>query len=400
MKFKESARILEAKQDGPNGEKIFKVVLITEGLGNLRNKNYYGPEAIESAVKAFEGKWCFLNHQDENEAQSLPERRVQDKGGFYKSLELSEDNGRKACIGELHCDLSETGRMLAEKLRSALKYKEAFPQSELEYVGLSVNGDGDSEPKTMDVGGEPMEVNYVTAITEGDSCDLVTTPARGGRSLGVIQEDMAGANSSASKEDGMKKKLQPILTLITEALKSVKGEEKTKLTEAQKALVGIVEAEGEAESVDMEAMYSKKEGESEADHMNRLKQHAEAINKLIKPEESEAEDEDGDEEPAPVKDEDKDAIESKKDAIKGLLKESGIPAESITDEKVARLAKMTYREAKAAVKEEAKLVEGIKKQLAESLDIPVASLMGGNVRAADGSGNKKAFLEAFKTEEA
>ena len=117
-RINESVRILEALPDGPNGEKIYKVVLITEGLGNLRNKNYYGPESVESAAEVYEGKRCYINHQDEAEAETLPERDIRDLAGYYKNLKVESIDGKKACIGELHCDLSESGRFLAEKIQS------------------------------------------------------------------------------------------------------------------------------------------------------------------------------------------------------------------------------------------------------------------------------------------
>ncbi|MFA5937358.1 MAG: hypothetical protein WC822_05810, partial [Candidatus Paceibacterota bacterium] len=80
-RIRESARLLEAMADGAGGEKVFKVALISEGLGNLRQKNYYGPEAIDSAREVYEGKCCYINHQDSIEEESLPERDIRDKAG-------------------------------------------------------------------------------------------------------------------------------------------------------------------------------------------------------------------------------------------------------------------------------------------------------------------------------
>ena len=385
-----SFRVLEAMKDGPNGEKIFKVILISEGPGNRRNKNFYGPEAVASSVKAFEGKWCYLNHQSADEAESLPERRVQDKAGYFKNLGLMQVKEGSACAGELHCDLSESGAMLAAKVQSALKYKESFPNNDLEYVGFSVNADGDAEPRDMtDKGGGPDD-NYVTAITEGDSCDLVTTPARGGRGLAVIKEAEAGAVTPTSQEDGMKK-LQAIFAKFVESHKDTKD---AKVKESVTALAAAFkEAEGEAaeeSEAGMDAMLAKREGESDEDHLKRLHGMAKAIQKHLPQAEEEAAA--PGEEPAPKAD-DADAQESKKDAIAGLIRESGMPKDFYTKEDLARLAGLKYAEAKREIGKDAKLAKTIR----ESMTGSVASFHRGI--AETGANNEAAFLEAARKED-
>ena len=68
-----------------------------------------------------------------------------------------------------------------------------FPGLDKEYVGLSVNANGVSEEKEINLDGENTTVNYVTQFTEAMSCDVVTLPARGGRFLALV-ESAAGAN--------------------------------------------------------------------------------------------------------------------------------------------------------------------------------------------------------------
>ena len=422
---KAGPRVLEAMKDGPDGEKVFKVILISEGPGNRRNKNYYGPEAVESSVKAFEGQWCFLNHQDSDEAESLPERTVEAKAGWYKNLGIIQVKEGSACAGELHCDLSESGAMLATKVQSALKYKESFPDNGKEYVGFSVNADGDAEPRDMtDKGGGPDD-NYVTAITEGDSCDLVTTPARGGRGLAVIKEGQSGAVTQTSQEGSMKKKLQAIFARLSESL-GLDEEDKKKLAESHKAALALVEAEGEGEADQMEAMCAKREGESDEDHLKRLHGMADAIKKVVPDpdeEDPENEDETETEEAKAVyghskviqrkdgssyktkgnplsPDERKaafahmDAAESKKDAIAGLVKESGMPEDYYTKEDLARFAKMPYIEAKREITKDAKLAKTIR----ESCTGSVASFHRGAVES-EGGNLTKAFCEAARQED-
>jgi hypothetical protein len=380
-------RVLEALPDGKDGEKVFKVILISEGPGNRRNKNFYGAEAVESSVTAFEGKWCYLNHQSADEAETLPERRIQDKAGYFKKLAVIKVAEGTACAGELHCDFSESGATLATKIQSALKYKESFPDNGLEYVGFSVNADGDAEPRDMTDRGGSSEDNYVTAITEGDSCDLVTTPARGGRAL---KESQGG-----SQEAGMKKKLLAISAVITEALKTVKGDEAKKLTEAQKSLAAIVK-EADAEPMESADAYAAKhlakhEGESDEDHAARLHALAKGIHAHLKGKPAAEADpaDDPEDEPAEPKPS-ADAVEAMKDAVLGLIRESGLPYTKLM---IAELVKKPYREAKAQIVKDSALGKSIR----ESASSPAASFHRGGFSESE-TDNEASFLEAAQGE--
>ena len=400
-----SFRVLEAMPDGPKGEKIFKVILISEGPGNRRNKNFYGPEAVESSVQAFEGQWCYLNHQDMAESDTLPERRVQDKAGYYKNLGIMQVKEGTACAGELHCDLSESGAMLAAKVQSALRYKESFPDNGKEYVGFSVNADGDAEPRDMtDKGGGPDD-NYVTAITEGDSCDLVTTPARGGRGLAVIKEGKSGAVTQTSQEEGMKKKLQAIFAKLSESL-GLDDDDKKMLAESHKAALALVEAE--AEPTEAEAWAKQGEDETDDDHMKRLHGMAKAVASHLDPDNPDGANSDDAtaEEGAirhpgvthirkdgasytskgkPLSDAEKGAMfhkmdsdESKRDAIAGLIKESGMLKDFYSKDDIKRLEGLPYLEAKREITKDAKLARTIRESRDEQ---SVASLHRGITEA-------------------
>jgi len=422
-------RVLESMPDGPKGEKIFKVILISEGPGNRRNKNFYGPEAVSSAVKSFEGKWCYLNHQDESESETLPERRVQDKAGYYKNLAIIQVKEGSACAGELHCDLTESGVMLAGKVQSALKYKESFPDNELEYVGFSVNADGSAEPRDMTAQGGSSEDNYVTEITEGDSCDLVTTPARGGRGLAVIKESKAGAGNPTSQEASMKKKLQAIFAKLAESVKSLGDEDKKK---ALTALVKEAEAECKQSEDESESWAAQKEGESDEDHMARLHGMAKAVAKHIGKTAGQGDPAaEGDPTTDPADDtDDVDAQEAKLkgghykfkgkgaadddqrkamfarmnsdesaryDGLCAFIEASGIPADTYGDAEFTHLMKMPYKEARAVVAKDAKLAEAIRKQTIKDLDLPAASFHRGISESA--SDNGAGFFAAAKKED-
>lgn len=400
MKIRESARLLEALPDGANGEKIFKVVLITVGLGNRRNMNFYGPEAIESAAKVYEGKFCYINHQDLEEAEILPERDVRDKAGYWKNLKVETIEGEQGCVGELHCDLSESGRLLAEKVQSALHYKKEFPKSDRVYCGFSVNGDGDAEKRDMEIDGVEESVNYVTGFTDdSESCDLVTTPARGGKAVAAIRE-----SETNHKENDVKKNILKLLEAasksLTESAKKLTGDAKKPFLEASKTLteaVKAVEAEGEMVSEEaVDALLARREGESEADHTARMKALGDKISGMIGSEEAEDDkpEEKPEEKPEPKQESKRmtaEELERNTLAIKSVISESGLPEGCYSDTKITELAKMPFAEAKKTIEGDAKLAASI---LRES-GVPVASLHRADKTSG---GHKAAFIESFKKE--
>jgi len=249
LKCSETMRVVrEVKSTGaktPTGysEHIIQVALISEGLGNRRNMNYYGPEAMQSAPVAFEGKSCFLDHPSESENRDIPERRVRDKCGYFKNVKLENLDGVRTAVGELHFDLSESGQQGYLKALSSLHYKDEFPGQESEYVGLSINADGEIEERRVEWQGEVLDVNYVTRFTDAFSCDIVTSPARGGRFLALV-ESAAGAKPKVKEGyamDGLKKSLEAARTALEEADKETNLELKAKkVAEAKKSFDAFI----------------------------------------------------------------------------------------------------------------------------------------------------------------
>jgi hypothetical protein len=166
-----------------------RCVIISVGLGNLRDKNYYSESAVRSAVKLFPGKQAYINHPSESEEQDRPERSVTDLAGYWLNTTLGTvkdaDTGESllACMGTLKFDLSESGRRARDLVATALDYQKRFPNAKDVYCGISINGGGVSHPAMID--GE--EVNMVTEIQEAFSADIVTKPARGGKFLALLE---------------------------------------------------------------------------------------------------------------------------------------------------------------------------------------------------------------------
>lgn len=259
----ESAAVLTSKDavvDPDNKQKLLKgpickVVLITEGLGNMRDKNYYGPEAIESGARIFEGSVMMQDHLGFIEEQDIPEGRVGKTVAYYKNCKsemVDTPEGKKLGItAEAHFDLSQEGLNAYQKAKTAVHYRDEFPATDREYVGISVNAIGESEPRIMNVNGQELEVNYVMRFAEGSrGADMVTLPARGG-SFRALVEDIYGAQPT--KEVQMKKLLEA-LEKAQASLKEAIAEKdakvrQTKTLEAQKALEVSIKAIREAKLV-------------------------------------------------------------------------------------------------------------------------------------------------------
>lgn len=396
----------------PKGPMV-KVVLISEGIGNRRDMNYYGPEALASAPAVFEGAHCYLNHPSYSEERDIPERRVQDMCGFFKNVKVESIEGQRSVMGELHFDISESGMLGYQKLCTALRYQSEFPDSDKEYVGLSVNADGVSEEKEMEIDGETVVVNYVTQFTEAMSCDIVTFPARGGKALALV-ESAAGANMKKKEVRQMiVKRLQAAQSALKEAATIEDADKrKAKLAEAQKAVESLLKEVLEAAR--KEAKVAKKEDEAKDESEDEAKKdetevagaalHKAAIDaakkklkdmakdkepdaddkedEVVKPEETEGkencEGESESETEAEKKDkEEEDETESEtyeanRLAVSHLISESGLDNDLFD---IPNLAKAGLKEAKAEIEKIKKVTESVaKKMIAVVGDVSPAHL--------------------------
>jgi hypothetical protein len=256
-----------------------KVVLLTEGLGNIVDKNYYGPEAVHSMPAAFEGSSMFFDHPSRDEEKNIPERRVRCKVGYFKNLHVETIKGKLGCVGEVHFDLSDEGRNAYQKAKTAIHYREQeFPGQDREYVGISINAEASNyESRTMKIDGDEMKVNYVLGFkVPADSADMVTMPARGGAFLALV-ESIYG--SRGSKEASMKKTLER-LEAAQAALKAFESEkdadtQKAKVVEARQSVDSLLE-DVRAAAKTVEAEMKKKEDESEAEFKARKAKAAKA----------------------------------------------------------------------------------------------------------------------------
>lgn len=200
-----NARFLESARDNGVGPVRFKVALIQEGLGNLRDAFYYTREAIESGVLAFEGKKCYADHPSRSEESDRPERSVRDIIGHFENVHVEEgDQGQSMLCADLVMLPDPPFEWARSLVRHAIGYSSTHPDKE--FVGLSINAAGDAEsvqadrfvkeakipdgalPKLKQAMQDGLtQVRVVSAIRDAVSTDLVTEPGARGKVLEILE---------------------------------------------------------------------------------------------------------------------------------------------------------------------------------------------------------------------
>ena len=204
MKFR--AKFLEAttRSDTAKQGFAFRCVLLSEGLGNLKDQYYYSKEAIQSAIPIFEGKKIYADHPSSEEETIRPERSVRDILGHFEGVTVEEKDGISQLVGDVRVMPDQSYEWARALMREAVTYAEKYPDKD--FIGLSINAGGDAEEKGIDEavstapdGAKPKlaeakekgveKVNWVSRITEAVSCDLVTEAGAGGRVLAMLETD-------------------------------------------------------------------------------------------------------------------------------------------------------------------------------------------------------------------
>lgn len=209
------ARFLEASSsDNGIGPTKFKVALIQEGLGNLRDCYYYTRGALEGAAAngTFEGKKCYADHPSASDERDRPERSVRDIIGHFENVHIEEaDDGSARLCADLIVFPTPAFEWARTLVSQAIRFSKKYPDREL--VGLSINASGDANPvgivdfmktdglpssavpkllKAQELGAE--QVRVVSRITEAVSTDLVTEPGCRGKILEFIENERKNDN--------------------------------------------------------------------------------------------------------------------------------------------------------------------------------------------------------------
>lgn len=192
-----------AAKDNGIGYTKYSVVLIKEGMGNLKDAFYYHRDALMSAVPVFEGKKIYADHPTLVEEQIRPERSVRDVLGHFENVRLEETDGQAMLCADVVTMPDEPYRWARALMRHAVEYSSKYPDKE--FVGLSINASGDASPMSIDkllesgvpesaklkllkAKAEGIEtIKLVTKLDAAVSCDLVTEAGAGGMILEMIE---------------------------------------------------------------------------------------------------------------------------------------------------------------------------------------------------------------------
>jgi hypothetical protein len=210
---KESVKVrvktaLREADGAPGGGGKYKVLLIQEGLGNLRDCFYYTKECLQNSAESFEGVKCFADHPNQIEEKIHPERSTRDILGHYEDVEYTEENGRGQLQATLILCEGEHFDWARSLLTNALEYSKKY--SNAEFVGFSINASGeagsadlaefiqsgqvpkDALAKLQKAQAEGIdEIRPVSALTDAVSVDLVTEAGAGGKILTMMERNKA-----------------------------------------------------------------------------------------------------------------------------------------------------------------------------------------------------------------
>lgn len=301
-RFQFREQVVQGKVALDASTRTARVILITEGLGNLRDKNYYTKDAVASAVQVFDGKQFFVDHPGADEEENRPERSVKDLAGYFSDTALGEvkdpDTGEPlaACFATLHFAESQPGQLALDQVKTALQYQQQFPGSKDVFCGISINAGGISEPGEI----EGMEVNVVRQIDDAFSADIVTKPARGGRFMTLNESEKALITETEQKLRSYASSRIRTKLAEGETTMLVKTKKKKVLTEAQAARMRALKAKNsltEAEAKELKGLKSKiREARAKQEEAQKAKNLVKTGEGEAKADESEDdEDEDDDE---------------------------------------------------------------------------------------------------------
>jgi hypothetical protein len=213
LRFIETA----SPQDKSIGFTKFRVVMLSEGMGNMKDAFYYSKEALTSAISIFEGKKIFSDHETKNEAEQRPERSVKDIIGHFENVHIEEsEDGRALLVADVIIPPDEPFLWARSLMGHAVEYAKKFPGQD--FIGLSINATGSAESKSLEEikktapKGAQLKLDdakqsgidtlkVVSKIDNAFSCDLVTEAGAGGKVLSFIERN--------KKMDENKEQVQP-----------------------------------------------------------------------------------------------------------------------------------------------------------------------------------------------
>ena len=321
-----------------------RVVLIQEGLGNLKDGYYYTKDALKQAVDqhVFEGKKMYADHPSKMEEQILPERSTRDIVGHYEDVAYEElEDGTGMLTANLLLMRGDPYQWVHSLVERAVDYSKKYANKQ--FIGLSINASGEAEPmdpadflaqveipdsakkKVEDAVSEGLnEIKVVRAIQDAVSVDLVTEAGAKGKILELLEaEKMAKQVTEAEKKEAEAKAKEAEEKAAKEAADKAQdgddgegdGEDEHDDEDADKALImqmlkkqGLVgdDASDEEcnEAMEMGGHYMKAakaqghEGEAAATHAAAAMKMAADVHAAMNAKKDDADADDGEEKPA------------------------------------------------------------------------------------------------------
>ena len=211
--FNLRGRFMEAAVANDKTREI-DVIIIQEGLGNARDKNFYTKECFEKSYKLFEGAQAYADHPTRTEESDRPERSIKELVGYYKNVQVIDYNNKKAIKATLKIMDGDSYNWIWDLVKESVNYAKEYPDKDL--VGISINASGVTEKNQESA--DPL-INYVQEITDVFSSDVVTKPGAGGRIGAGLRESVAKylkAKAEKLQEAGkfMKKALEKAIEEI------------------------------------------------------------------------------------------------------------------------------------------------------------------------------------------
>jgi hypothetical protein len=189
-------RLREA--EGNEGQTVYEVEILTEGLGNAKDRVFYTAAALREAVSngIFTGMQAYANHPDSDEERTRPERDVRQLVGYYRGFKFQESGseGKPTVKAELVVNKGMT--WMTDLLESAIAAK----SDGVELCGISIDGGGLVELGEID----GKYTNICRQITEAPSADIVTRAARGGKIVSRLRESVQRTQLAQPQETPMK----------------------------------------------------------------------------------------------------------------------------------------------------------------------------------------------------
>lgn len=164
-----------------NEDGSIRSLVIREGPGNPRDKNYYTRSFVESLLPLLEGADAFYDHPSESEERDRQERGIRDKAGWWAepTVESFTDEHKRAVAGGWAQFHPRAGDPVIESLIRTTREKAQKYPTKAPFMAFSINGYGAGAAGKSPL--DESDCNLVETATQLRSVDVVTYGGAGGR---------------------------------------------------------------------------------------------------------------------------------------------------------------------------------------------------------------------------